>query len=455
MKRAQLYNENDVVEDLPLSPTIFRASKTILFQFITTLLWIPVSLVCVPLYLPGLIIWGRPPTIPSWSRFYRYFTATWMEGKPEDNIPFTNRVLVFLIILDNMIKSPVNGVCWFLDELFYHSYHNTDIKNPVFLLSAYRTGSTQMGDYLTDDKENFITPMVIEGMFPYIWVWRLVFPVMKILGLDRCIETRLSSTYGEEFRKRHNFYLFKSDSWELALWSRLMANLSSYLGTSFFKWGFVSCSLRNDKEFPKCFVNFTDLVMKKLTYHRGSPKQRMLIKGHFLFAAKTLEQHYQGVKFITMVRDPVERIRSGINFCKVVRADGPSHRVLGLFPITWRIARDWVVETQISYGEEEMLFHNQSEENTRNKLAISFTSYVDNLTGTLQHIYSFLNIPLPVEMLSKATTLQSSSHNRSARKSTYDPKYNRSLSSVGVDEDKLRQHLADYINWVKELDKNY
>ena len=71
-----------------------------------------------------------------------------------------------------------------------------------------------------------------------------------------------------------------------------------------------------------------------------------------------------------------------------------------------------------------MLFYNQSGENTRNKLAISFTSYVNNLTGTLQHIYSFLNIPLPDEVLSKATTLQSSTHNRTTRKSTYDPKYN-------------------------------
>ena len=110
-----------------------------------------------------------------------------------------------------------------------------------------------------------------------------------------------------------------------------------------------------------------------------------------------------------------------------------------------------MTETQICYGEEEMLFYNQSEENTRNKLAISFTSYVSNLAGTFQQIYSFLNIPLPAEVLSKATTLQSSTHNRTTKKSTYDPKYNRSLSSVGVDEDKLREHLTDYINWKKEL----
>jgi len=128
--------------------------------------------------------------------------------------------------------------------------------------------------------------------------------------------------------------------------------------------------------------------------------------------------------------------------------------MLGLLPFTWRVVRDWSVVTQLCYCEEEILFYNQSEENTINKLAISFTctSYVNNLTGTLQHIYSFLNIPLPDEVLSKATTLKGRTHNRTTRKTTYDPKYNRSLSSVGVDEDKLREHLTDYINWMKGLD---
>ena len=452
------YKDVNTVEDLPLKPSTFSVFKVILFQCITTLLWIPLSLVCVPLYLSGLIVWGRPPTIPPWSRFYRYFTATWREGKPEDSIHFTNRILVFQIILDSMMKSPINGICWFLDELLYPSYHNTDIKDPVFIISANRSGSTQITEYLEgEDKKNFISPMVIEGLFPYIWVWRLVLPGLKMLGVDKHMETRYLSGFGEEFRKRHNFSLYKSDTWEVILGSgHLLTMLCEYLGCSFFKWGFVFSVLKNhpvDKQFCKCFVELNDCIMKKVMYHRGSPKQRVMVKGHFLFAAKILEKNYQGSKFITIVRDPLARIQSLVNWTKVISCDGPPHRLLGLFPSTWRVVRDWTVETVVSYCEEEMFFYNQSEENRRNKLAISFTSYINDLTGTLQNIYSFLNIPLPVEMLSKATALQSSTHNRTKRKSTYDPKYNRSLSSLGIDEDKLREHLTDYINWMKELDK--
>ena len=97
-----------------------------------------------------------------------------------------------------------------------------------------------------------------------------------------------------------------------------------------------------------------------------------------------------------------------------------------------------------------MIFY---EENSKNKLALSFDTYVKNLAGTLQRVYSFLNIPVSPELLSKATELQKSSHDRTKRRTTYDPKYNRSLSSLGIDEEKLKEFLSDYINWIKKLDE--
>ena len=90
-----------------------------------------------------------------------------------------------------------------------------------------------------------------------------------------------------------------------------------------------------------------------------------------------------------------------------------------------------------------MIFYTRSKENTRNKLAISFDTYVKNLADTLQRVYSFLNIPMSAELLSKAAALQKTSHDRTKRRSTYDPKYNRSLSSLGVDEEKLKEYLSD------------
>ena len=107
------------------------------------------------------------------------------------------------------------------------------------------------------------------------------------------------------------------------------------------------------------------------------------------------------------------------------------------------------VKSQISYCMEEMIFYDQS---AKNKLAISFDTYVKKLAGTLQRVYSFLNITMSAELLSKTAALQKSSHDRTKRKTTYDPKYNRSLSSLDVDEEKLKECLSDYINWMNKLE---
>ena len=195
-------------------------------------------------------------------------------------------------------------------------------------------------------------------------------------------------------------------------------NLLAYnLGVSFCKWGFPQSSLKDqpvDREYCKSFIELNDCIMKKVMYHRGSPKQRMFIKTHLLIIARELEQRYDRPKFLTIVRDPVERFRNFINFAKV---DGPLQRSLNLFHKTWRVACDWVIETQICYCDEEMIFYNrdQCEEYSKNKLTIPFDIYASNLADTFQRIYSFLNIPVSAKLLSKATELQKSSHDRIQR----------------------------------------
>ena len=112
------------------------------------------------------------------------------------------------------------------------------------------------------------------------------------------------------------------------------------------------------------------------------------------------------------------------------------------------MVRDYAV-SQASHCNDLMIFYN---ENTKNKLVMSFDTYVNNLAGTLQQVYSFLNIPVTAELLSKAAVLQKTTHDRTKRRASYDPKYNRTLSSLGIDEEKVEEYFSDYINWKKRLE---
>ena len=76
-------------------------------------------------------------------------------------------------------------------------------------------------------------------------------------------------------------------------------------------------------------------------------------------------------------------------------------------------------------------------EHQGNKLAILFTLNVNNLNATSQliSIYSLCNIPIPDHVVSNALKLQSTTHNPTTYRLSYDHNFDRSLVSLGVDEE--------------------
>ena len=422
---------------------------------IIMLLWLPVFVVCLPLYLLGLSIWGLPPIISPWSRFVKYFVAAFTAGRADDNIPFTNRVSVFLIVFSTLLKVPLVGICWFIDEFLFSKYHKIIIEEPVLFISGGRTGSTQLANYLENDKINFIAPTMEESLFPFIWFWKLIVPMLKAAGIIKG-NVKTDEDFNQpqsEFAKRHNVDLYRTGSFDIcaAMWH--FSATSWYLGVDFMKWGFPFVQLNGkpiDNQFCNSLVQYYDLIMKKVMYHRGTPTQRALVKGHFLMVANELLQRYKGAKFFTVVREPLDRFQSSINFAKVVdvlERDGFGYPMC---PMSWKVARDYVVDTQIAYCKEEKSFY---EESQGNKLVIPFNKYVNNLSATLESVYSFCNIPIPSHVLTNAGKIQNTTHNREKRRASYDPKFNRSLSSLGVDEDKLRDELTDYYQWIKQYNE--
>jgi len=362
-----------------------------------------------------------------------------MEGTREDNIPLMNRAIVFLTVLYTLINAPLVGVFWYIDEILYPSYHKFDIKKPIFFITAGRSGSNQLAQYLEEDKENFIVPQIQEGLCPFVWMWKLNIPPRKFAS-TRQVYSNI------EMQKRQDIKFDKTSTWEAVARQWHFGLASSLLGTTFFEWGIPHVALKEipiDQQYCDNLLSFIKCVCKKICYHRGKPSQRVLVKGHFLIIARILEHQYPEAKFFTVVRDPVQRFQSLINFLKIVSLQ------IGLSPASWRVLCDYVLDIEIPYCEEEMTFYNQSE---GNKLVIPFSLYTKNLTATLEKIYALCHLTIPDHMMSMANRVQHTTHDRSERRASYNPKFNRSLASMGVDEEKVREQLDDYIKWIKEIE---
>jgi len=423
-------------------PTFGVVLKEIANRCCLMVIWLPVSIACLPLFVLGLSIWGLPPIISPWSRFWRYFVAAFMEGTREDNIPLMNRVIVFLTVLYTLINAPLVGVCWFIDELLFPSYHKIEIKEPVFFISAARSGSTQLAHYIEEDRENFISPTLREGLCPFIWLWKL--NIMRNISTAKTIN--LNRALFSEMRKRSHVSPDKAISWSPVTSRWHFGFAASLLGIEFFKWGIPFVRTKDmaiDQQYCNKLVSFMGCMMKKIYYYRGKPSQHILVKGHFLMIARTLEQQYPEAKFFTVLRDPPQRFQSFINFLRIISMH------YGLSPASWQVLCDYAMDTQVPYCEEEMIFYNQSE---GNKLVIPFSLYTSNLTVTLERVYSLCRLTIPDHVMSMTNRVQHTTHDRSERRTSYNPKLNRSLASVGVDEEKLRKQLDDYINWIKEIE---
>ena len=448
-----MFTSVNEISDDDCRPSIVLTSLNVFLKCLTISLWFPMSVAFLPLFILGVLTWGLPPIVSAPSRFCRYFVAVFTEGKSQDHIPLTNRVLIFLLILDTLVKAPIRGVCWFLDELLYPAYHKVDMEEPVFFITGPRSGSSQLCKYLENDKENFVIPTVAEGIAPYIWAWKLAIPIFTLLKIKIQRFGGLN-ILGTEAKKRHEFNLFRTDTWDTTFGTLHLNQVILYLGVSFMTWAYPFVRLKQPVDedlYINSFITYNDRVLRKVMYYRGTPAQKILIKGHFLIAAKALEQRYPKAKFFVVVRCPTDRICSFINLAKVLCIDGPGLMLLkpGLFPPPWRVIRDYAIATQIPYCEQEMSFFGQ---HRGNKLVIPFTMYVNNLSGTLQSIYSHCNIPIPDRVVSNAVKLQNTTHNPTTYRPSYDHNFNRSLASLGIDEEKVKEHLSEYIEWIHALD---
>jgi len=289
-------------EDVPQA-TLTVVIKEITIRCCLMLLWLPVSLVCLPLFLFGLSIWGLPPIIPSWSRFWKYLVAVFTEGTREDNIPMINRVMVFLTVLYALINAPLVGICWFIDELMFPSYQRkADIKELIFFNSPARSGSTQLAQYIEEDEENFVVPKAGEVQCPFIWMWKLNIQPKNFTSFRPVV---CSNTLSEK-NKRHNASMDKTNTMDALEWH--FGFTSSLLGIKFFKWGYPAVAHKGipiDQQYCDDLLLFIECISKKIYYHRGKPSQRVLVKGHFLTIARSLEHQYPEAKFFTVIRDPM------------------------------------------------------------------------------------------------------------------------------------------------------
>lgn len=426
------YNSDD-----PQKPTAVQAVLRIIFKLITLPIIFALTIPLWPFYLLGWIIWYRPPTTPYFSQFLRFSRLIWVSKPPKPGLSTITRCWLTLKIFQKMIMIPVIGLVWFMDELLYgRKLNKIEVKKPLFFISAARSGSTQMGLYLSED-EQFAAPTMIQSLTPFLWVWKL----MERMPKDR-IQAKFQQIMPPALLERHEGNPFQIDTFEGGFHNFHFNALSLHISPDVVKeeFAFGRYSPLNRRIWEKDFVKFMDRVARKTLLYVGPTKdgkpRRFLVKGHFLGGADLLAQKYPDARFLTIIRHPEPRLRSGINYMRV----NPSDPMLG--PIPWEWLSSALSHTEIEYCEIEQEWFTR--EDRTHRCVIRFTDFVSDLKNTMKKVYRECNgtdeVPSHIP----------SQHPPRDRKNY---SVNRSLEELGIDSKEINNKLSSYIKWCEGAHK--
>lgn len=441
--RDGLLRDIDIPEHLPGEPPlpVRTAANTawVIFTQLASVIWRSFWMVPLwPLYLVLRAALPRPPNIPSNGQLLQMLWLVATEQPPQ-GLALTQRILLVLFVLQRWSFSPMWGLAWFIDELLYgEMLKQIVIKEPLFELSAARSGSTQISHYLEDDPR-IVAPPAMYTQHPYLWVWQIAELLFGTLIPKSSLRAFVASMYSPEFIQRHELDPFRTDTFEMQFVTRGITGTVMSLGPRA-----TVALMGNSRLHPESmslwredFLNYFDAVCRKrlllaqLAGHSTSRSPvRLMIKGHFLNVASELAQRYPDARFLTVVRSPLKRLQSLANF----------HRVQpmppGIDAPRWSWLVHHLVENEIEYCEREMAWFEQPE--GPHRTVVRFDDYVRDLAGTMRHVYrECMGLPEPSPHVPRTH----------AERDRSNYSIDRSLEDLGVNTELLAQRLQTYIRW--------
>lgn len=398
-------------------------------RFLVLLLLWTLSL---PLWLPYLLLrpWmGRPPHVPTASRLVWFLGRIFREEPASGPIGMRVRLALLLLWARKLALVPLFGMAWYLDRLLYgRLLDQQKIVAPFFELSAARSGSTQLAHHIEEDP-HFAAPNVMQFLFPYLWLWRIAPATVGRLFTKEQVQAFVLGQVPERYLERHELDPYCTDTFEIPFLAMHLGMLSMGLGPRVMR-DTLSAGVPSPwthATWQQDLPDYIETLGKKVILWRGEPC-RLMIKGHFLGSARELERRFPDALFLTMIRDPIKRIQSELNFLRVQ----PGDVLVG--PPRWAdlVAYDLAEEVAYCKMEHEWFMTGDP----KKKMVIRFEDYRKDLPGSLRRVYREL-----LEMPERAHPVAHTGRKRSGYS------VDRSLEQLGVDPAALEAELADYRRW--------
>lgn len=215
---------------------------------------------------------------------------------------------------------PLNHFFFFLDEIFFPSYRKIQIKQPLFIIGHYRSGSTFLHRTLARDKQTFSSMRTFDIYFsPSISlskIWRGFFRIDSLIGSPfQKFLIHLQNNVANKV-KYHKVEIMGPEEDD---------GLLLYIWYSIFVW-FAYPALEFEDPYPSMDTEAMSENDRKnvMTFYRNCVKRHLYLNpqaNHFLsknpsFTPKinAIYEYFPEAKIIYLVRNPIDMISSKINW---------------------------------------------------------------------------------------------------------------------------------------------
>lgn len=320
-----------------------------------------------------------------------------------------------------------NWSSFLLDELFYPSYRRQSIRQPVFVIGMFRSGTTLLHRLLAQDSQ-FNTMMMWEVLFaPAIFQRKLFLLIHRVAGsIFRPLLNKLHASWlkNNPMHQVNLQYPEEDDYLLLHRWSTLTAGLSSG------ELDLARPYLHFDQQIKKRaeIMEFYALCVKKhLFSHRGEGSIYLAKNPALTPKLQSMYTQFPDAKVVFIVRSPLEVIPSFLSMMKFSwRIIGTQKREETLKNFLWEMAKHWYrYPLQVLAGRDPSSY-----------AIIRYDDLIQQPETTIRELYQRLELPFS-EAFAEAVKKECEQIKQYSTKHHYD------LAALGLNHDLIVEEFDD------------
>ena len=349
------------------------------------------------------------------------------EGTPGRLSPkrFFINLFIFLFLPAWMLSV---RIAYLFDNLFYPDHQEQDVKEPVFIVGNFRSGSTFLHRLLTKDDQStsftsfelYMAPSVVGRKF-YRWLLKINYaignPARWVIGLfNRIVEKEAyMHKIGLEEAEEDGQVLFH-------VWS-------SFDLLAFFPFPkLIKKYIYYDDQVPadvkKRDMDYYSEIVRKHIYSHGG-KRYISKNPSYSPKVKTLHQYFPDAKFINIVRNPLQVIPSTISlYSKHCQTYGDPENEYNL------------QESVIEHSKHWYLYPHQYLKSlpSNQYVRVLYKDLIADPEGTIRDIYQRFNFEIRPEFAEILRT-------EAEKAKSYKSKHRYSLRKMGLSKKRIEREF--------------